>query len=327
MFTIKKIQSFEEVKDSWLELEKNVLSSPFQTFWYQELFAKNFIEKKNIYILQITDNSKIIALIPFEKNNDKLLLIGMKPIFGDKEITDYGDLIIDQKILDNKDTLQTIWELIIKSVRPDGIREIQIDYVREDNPLFFLFDKYEKKVQQIAPILYLPSSWNEYLAKLDRKNRHELRRKIRRLETKKYSLSFPENLSQENYNQFVRLHRMSKQSKNDFMTDQMKDFFWQAATATKEIWPMKICQLDIDNQPAASAVYYQNHNQIMLYNSGYDPEYNYYSVGLLLVAFLIKKSIEDGFITFDFLRGDERYKYDLGGKDVRLYQIKLKVKS
>ena len=40
-------------------------------------------------------------------------------------------------------------------------------------------------------------------------------------------------------------------------------------------------------------------------------------------ALLIKEAIDKGIKVFDFLRGNERYKYDLGAKDVQLFRIKF----
>jgi len=44
---------------------------------------------------------------------------------------------------------------------------------------------------------------------------------------------------------------------------------------------------------------------------------------LLLHAYKIKDAIEKRKKTYDFMRGTERYKYDLGGKDMKLYKIEL----
>ena len=62
-------------------------------------------------------------------------------------------------------------------------------------------------------------------------------------------------------------------------------------------------------------------NSRFLYNSGYDPSYSALSVGLLLKALSLKNAIDDSMKYFDFLRGDERYKYHLGGEDHYLYTM------
>ena len=65
---------------------------------------------------------------------------------------------------------------------------------------------------------------------------------------------------------------------------------------------------------------------IYLYNSGYNPAYNYLSAGLLSKVLGIKDSIEKGRNKFDFLKGAEQYKYHLGGKEVPLYRCRITIK-
>ena len=48
-----------------------------------------------------------------------------------------------------------------------------------------------------------------------------------------------------------------------------------------------------------------------LYNSGFDPARAQLAPGIVLLAHLIQDAIERGIPTFDFLRGEEPYKYGL----------------
>ena len=45
------------------------------------------------------------------------------------------------------------------------------------------------------------------------------------------------------------------------------------------------------------------------------------SAGLVLKALFINDAVDLGLEYFDFMKGAEAYKYRLGGKDSRLYQI------
>ena len=56
-----------------------------------------------------------------------------------------------------------------------------------------------------------------------------------------------------------------------------------------------------------------------------DINYRQLSVGLLSKALLIKHSIELGLKQFNFLQGNEPYKYDLGAADNKLYQFIITV--
>ena len=52
-------------------------------------------------------------------------------------------------------------------------------------------------------------------------------------------------------------------------------------------------------------------------------KYNYISVGILNHEFAIQRSISKRFKIFDFMRGNERYKYELGGIDKLIYSITI----
>jgi len=77
--------------------------------------------------------------------------------------------------------------------------------------------------------------------------------------------------------------------------------------------------LEIDQVPVSSVLFFENNDELLLYNSGFNPAYKQYSVGLLLKSLLIKYAIKTEKKRVDFLRGGERYKYDLGSQDRFLY--------
>lgn len=75
----------------------------------------------------------------------------------------------------------------------------------------------------------------------------------------------------------------------------------------------------------AATITFEYNRRVYLYNSGYNLNYGHLAPGLILKAYLIKNSIEKGFEVYDFLRGTERYKYDLGGVDCALYTMNTKL--
>ena len=83
--------------------------------------------------------------------------------------------------------------------------------------------------------------------------------------------------------------------------------------------------MEINGQKVAAVMCFDYGNSRFLYNSGYDPEFRYYSVGLLLKAFSIQNAIESGLNYYDFLRGGEPYKYDLGGIDRLVFNLNVEI--
>ncbi len=326
MFSLKRFKSFEECKIEWQELENNTFHYPFQSWWYQKLFSDKFIAQENLYLLGIYEDNNLISIGGFEKIGTEIIFVGMKLILGrpDMGVTDYGDLLLSQKVTEGD--VEKSWVEIERYFKLQKVNLINLEFVREDSLTYKYFqskDSVKISIQEVSPFLNLPATWDEYLAELDRKERHELRRKIKRLEAQKCFHFCTDQSAAEDFEEFVRLHRLSDPDKAVFMTDEMKTLFWNIVAAEKTDWDVSFCNLNIDKKQVASVMYFENKDQILLYNSGFDPEYNYFSVGVILKAYLIKKSIEQKKQIYDLLRGDERYKYDLGAKDITLYKIEV----
>jgi CelD/BcsL family acetyltransferase involved in cellulose biosynthesis len=62
-----------------------------------------------------------------------------------------------------------------------------------------------------------------------------------------------------------------------------------------------------------------------LYNSGFDPRFRSLSVGLMCKVLSLKDAIEKGCKNYDFLKGAETYKYRLGGREVPLYNCRIRL--
>jgi CelD/BcsL family acetyltransferase involved in cellulose biosynthesis len=180
-------------------------------------------------------------------------------------------------------------------------------------------------VEETCPVLALPGTWDDYLAGLGKKDRHELRRKLRRAE------SHPEPLTWKLVNKgpelaaaletFIALHRRSDEAKARFMTPIMVTFFHRLLAAFAPTGRMEVATLYAGDQPVAAYLSFRQAARLLLYNSGYDPRYGGYSAGFALLVYRIRQAIEEGVQTFDFLRGDERYKYDLGAQDQFIYRV------
>ncbi|MDO8672985.1 MAG: GNAT family N-acetyltransferase [Dehalococcoidia bacterium] len=180
-------------------------------------------------------------------------------------------------------------------------------------------------LEEVSPGIDLPSSWEEYLSTLSKKDRHELRRKMRRL-TETGSAHFSSVTDTAHYEQdaadFFHLLRLNA-DKDEFMTVPRQRFFNLMMRRLLDLGWLKIHFLEVDNQRVSAVACFDYGGQVLLYNSGYDPAYSYLSVGLLLKASCLKEAIELGKTRFDFLRGQEPYKYDLGGKDVPVYHLTI----
>jgi CelD/BcsL family acetyltransferase involved in cellulose biosynthesis len=63
-------------------------------------------------------------------------------------------------------------------------------------------------------------------------------------------------------------------------------------------------------------------DRMMLYNSGLDAAtFSYLSPGIVLLTYSIQDAIRRGFRYYDFLRGDETYKYRMGAETTTLHNV------
>ena len=169
-------------------------------------------------------------------------------------------------------------------------------------------------VEERCPVLALPSSWEAYLASLSGKHRHELMRKTRRLErdapdARVSSARAPAEI-QARLGAFLDLHRRSRTGKARFMDERMERFFRRVLIAFAEREACRLWFLDTPAGPIAAFVTIEWDGTVGLYNSGFDPERAALSPGVVLLAQVVRDAIARGRRTFDFLRGEERYKYE-----------------
>jgi CelD/BcsL family acetyltransferase involved in cellulose biosynthesis len=176
-----------------------------------------------------------------------------------------------------------------------------------------------------APFVGLPGTFDGYLSSLGGKERHELRRKMRRAGERLPGLAFRVTRTAEELERdlpsFLDLHRKSHPGKERFMDDRMADFFRGIATGFLREGTLRLAFLSGGGEDVASAFQFRTGRAVLLYNSGYDPGRREAHPGLVLIARCIEHALGEGAREYDFLRGTERYKYDLGGVDRVVYRV------
>jgi len=183
----------------------------------------------------------------------------------------------------------------------------------------------QTEVEDVCPIISLPTTWDEYLSSLSKKQRHEIRRKIRRAERSGqinwYIVNEERDLTIE-MEAFIELHQKSDVDKDEFMDEQMKGFFHAAAQALQEAGWLQLAIMEVNGEKAAAMLNFDYGDSILVYNSGYNPhKYARLSPGIVLLAYCIQHAIELGRAKFDFLRGDEEYKFRFGAQPTEIYRL------
>ena len=150
-----------------------------------------------------------------------------------------------------------------------------------------------------------------------------MRRAAEQLPGLSFRLTRTEEEFERDIRSFLELHRKSAPDKEKFMDDRMAAFFQEIAYGFFRAGCLRLAFLSSEGKDIAAAFQFRSRRSMLLYNSGYDPGLRSAQPGLILVARCIENAIEEGAAEYDFLRGAERYKYDLGGKDRAVRRVKV----
>jgi CelD/BcsL family acetyltransferase involved in cellulose biosynthesis len=178
-------------------------------------------------------------------------------------------------------------------------------------------------VEDVCPRAQLPSSWKTFLAEMRSKDRHEIKRKINKIRREvgdyRYCVTTPLEFD-EDMEAFLKLHRKSDTQKTAFMDWKKSVFFKEMAwILLQERW-LELSFLEANGSKLAALLNFNYGDAVYVYNSGYDPEFGHWSPGWVLISHSIQEAIERGAKTYDFLRGNESYKYRFRAKDFEIYR-------
>lgn len=185
----------------------------------------------------------------------------------------------------------------------------------------------QESQQDVCPRIAPLGTYEEYLASLDGKLRHEIRRKARRLEREAgpYTIRVSDRSTLDaDLATFYEMHRSSSGPKGRFMHEDVAVLFTRIARAFEEEGWLRLTWLDIGGEAAAGTFSFVEKGTWNVYNSVYDHRKGELAPGMVLMAETIRLATEEHCQVFDMLRGDEPYKYRFGAVDVPLMQLKVK---
>jgi CelD/BcsL family acetyltransferase involved in cellulose biosynthesis len=185
----------------------------------------------------------------------------------------------------------------------------------------FAMDEHE-----MTAVLPLPDSFDAYLDQLGKHRRHELRRKLRRFEEAAPSAvvtSATAETLEADLQVFFDMHRGSEGEKGRFMGEERAGFFARIAHTFQPLGLLSLDFLEVEGKRVATMFSFPYAGSFYLYNSAFTPVLGSVSPGIVLVVRLIARSIEQHMGRFDFLRGTERYKFDLGAERLPLHAVQI----
>ncbi len=322
MYTITR-ESFSSLaalrKNSKALQWKSVFILPewMQTWW------QHFHTNPEPHLVSIHYENRVIGIAPLQINNKVASLVG-----GD-DVCDYLDFVVLPGFEGH------FFKAILDELHRQGVTQLRLGLVRPDSTvmteLIGIARQYGARVtisqEDVTSEMPLPATFDEYLNALNTKQRHEVRRKLRRLqEAGKIEYRFINNAETDTMLEtFFHLFSLARGEKARFMTPEMTAFFHSLSKVMSDAGLIRFGKLEIDSQPAAIVMCFDYNDIMYLYNSGFDPQFDSLSVGLMSKVLAIQESIRQGRKRFEFLKGNEIYKERLGGQEIPLYRCLIDI--
>ncbi len=321
--------AFSELADVWDVLARDgMTNTPFQTRKYQEIWWRNLHPDTALLLTIVVtdDDGRPCAIGCF-------YVVGRRIHFnGCTEESDYLDLICSAEYA--KSAWAALLDLLCSADAPswdvmdfcnvpeNSLTRAALPRLAEERGLLFAEEQHE-----VCPVIALPDDFETYLNGLNGRQRREIRRKFRRAAGvgAEMALVGPDDDLETAVNDFLGLLQKSTFEKRDWLNDGRRAMFHETAQAAMAENALQLLFMEVEGKRAAALFNFDYNGRIWVYNSGLDPaSFGSLSLGVVLTAKAIEKAIGDGRVEFDFLRGNENYKYQFGAKDDRIYRLRLK---
>jgi len=328
------LEQFETLQTEWNTLlPYNATNEIFLTWQWQSTWWHVY-QPGDLWVITARDEQgRLVAVAPWfiEQPGRVVRTIGCV------EVTDYLDMLALPDIRD------AFYDALITFVEEHSSVFSRIDLCnipKESPTLDVLAGRLNErgftvqvKHEDVCPFIKLPDSFESYLEQLDKKQRHEIRRKLRRAEDGDENVGWylvgPEHDLAAEVDRFINLMAASHPQKAKFLENQQNAAFFRAIVPRLALcgW-LQLSFLTVDGNAAAAYLNFDYNNHILVYNSGLLPAtYAHLSPGIVLLVYNIQNAIAKGRDVFDFLQGNEEYKYRMGAQDRAVMMLEAEVKA
>jgi len=275
-------------------------------------------------VLAARSGGRVIGLAPLRVRGREARFL------GDVDVCDYLDVAVEPG------REQECLTLLLAALRRAGARTLELRALRPESAAARFLQGAARVLgcragfrgDGVSYELALSRSWEGYLAGLDGHQRHEIRRKLRRMEEaasfRFRALTAPEDVAG-GLETFFELFRASRPDKAEFMDERMRGFFRAVTSGMARAGKARLYLLDLDGAPAAAVLCLECGGTTYLYNNGFDPRLERLSLGAVSKVLTVRDCIERGQARYDFLKGAEPYKKHLGGKAVPLVRCRVEL--
>ncbi len=313
-------------------LKESVSDTPFlrheyQRGWWEHRGGGEW-QNAQLILVSAREAGKLVGIAPLfiaeYESKPALLLI------GSIEISDYLDLIVRMDDLARfitglldflASSLADSWSGLDWYNLPDSSPTLAALKVESESRGW----THLEEVYRPTPRIALNGDFEEYLSRVEKKQRHEIRRKMRRaIESERGVRWFISDMAdpEAEIDSFLKLMEQD-QNKAGFLREPMRTQMRDVIHTAHENGWLWLAFLEADGQRIAAALNFDYDNKLWGYNAGVNRDFMDLSPGWVLLGHILQWCCENGRTEFDFMRGDEDYKYRFGGVNKYVMRAKL----
>lgn len=338
-YTIHK--DFSEIdKQEWNSLlTGSVSDTPFLRYEYQRVWWEQRgggeWARAELVLVSAREDEKLIGIAPLfisEYDGQSALLL-----IGSIEISDYLDLIV--RMDDHAHFVSGLLDFLASdevragSSLPGNWSGLDWYNLPDSSPTLVALKAestqrgwtHLEEMYRPTPRIALNGDFEEYLGRVEKKQRHEIRRKMRRAEESgrgvRWSISDMADVEAE-IDSFLGLMEHD-QGKAGFLHDSMRAQMRAVIRAAHENGWLWLAFLEADGQRIAAYLNFDYNNKLWGYNAGVNRAFMELSPGWVLLGYVLQWACENKRTEFDFMRGDEEYKYRFGAVNQYVMRVKL----
>jgi CelD/BcsL family acetyltransferase involved in cellulose biosynthesis len=317
-------EEFESLTPVWDNLLEKCCDESTMYLTHEWLLTRwqHFGEGQRLNLLLVERDRRVIGIIPLVRNEyrlgpfklDALEFIGgtSRNYVGLMSPEDRPEVI--SALLDYlKENLHGVSLILRLSMIPGDSQFLSA--LRGNMAPFSKDLVFQEKVKTLAPYIALPATWDEYLGSLRGKRRRMLGRMLRNLEKEHGVVNFQQcdaDSLEAALNQLFDLHQERWQAvgiSGSFADPRVKEFYREVAWKFLNRGWLYFSSMNVDGELVSALYGCLLNRKVYFIASGRDIRYSKYDVGHLHKMHVIKDAISRNLSEFDFLQGDEPYKF------------------
>jgi CelD/BcsL family acetyltransferase involved in cellulose biosynthesis len=335
--TIRSLPELTSLEKEWNDLlaisasHVPFLRHEYITAWWQGLGGGEWSHGELFIVTARAEDGRLIGIAPLFQTDNRdgepaLMLL------GSIEISDYLDVIARPE-----DTPLFVEALLEHLASDQSLTSKLLDWynLMESSPTLSALQaaagklgwNYMQQPLQPCPYIPLPGDWEKYIGSIDKKQRHEIRRKMRRAEEYylplRWYITQDSSMLDQEMDGFLDLMACDP-NKAKFLTPAMRAQMHLIVQAAHRAGWLQLAFIEVNGEKAAGYLNFDYMNHIWVYNSGLDFRFSELSLGWVLLGYLLEWANEHNRQYFDFMRGYEQYKYRFGAVDRRVVRAMVR---